>query len=197
MKKIISQQKGFTLMEIVFVILVIALIVSFALPAFRKVRFDIKNSRAKSAVLKLAEARRSFYQRNKGWDITVGSSFTGAQTKGFTSATCTNPSKYGVPPSGTTNTVAASQLFACGFLDWRDFADLPYTFYICDNSGSTGSSGVCNDTYVYAGATGTDATSAGSKYAGSEGYWIRVYSRVKAKANGGNYAVNIPVDSED
>lgn len=61
---------GFTLMELLFVLLVIALVLSFALPAYRSVRYDMRNSSAKAALRKLAEARRSFYQYSKGADVT-------------------------------------------------------------------------------------------------------------------------------
>ena len=180
MNKIISSKKGFTLVEILFVLLIIALIVSFALPAFRAVRYDIKNSRAKAALKKLAEARRTFYQNTKGWSITDESSFTGGDAKTYATATCNNPSTTGVPGSkyGTKANVSPAQLFACGFLDWRDFADLPYRFYMCKPTATTANT-PCNAIGLVAAATGTSKDEAGKKYeyvAGTGKYWMRIAS---------------------
>ena len=47
-------KKGFTLMEILAVLLVIAVVVSMAAPVFRAIRFEVKNSQAKAAASKLA-----------------------------------------------------------------------------------------------------------------------------------------------
>ena len=44
-------------MEILFVLLVIALVVSFAVPAIRSVRYDVYNSRAKAALKKLGTSK--------------------------------------------------------------------------------------------------------------------------------------------
>ena len=73
-------------MEILFVLLVIALVVSFAVPAIRSVRYDVYNSRAKAALKKLAEARRSYYQQTKGSDISGG--FGGSVAESYASYTC-------------------------------------------------------------------------------------------------------------
>lgn len=146
MKNTLYTRSGFTLVEILFVLLVIVLIISFSLPAFRAVRYDIKNLQAQSALAKLAEARMSFYQNTKGWDIHPGisSAFTGEDAKNWVAGAepvpCVDPALVGIPStviSGTvnlkdyTNMASVSQLFACGYLDWHDFAGLPYTFHIC------------------------------------------------------------------
>lgn len=162
-------KKGFTLMEILFVLLVIALVMSFALPMFRSVRYDVRNSRAQTALKKLAEARRAYYQYSRGADITV-SSFTGASTKNMAAnATCSNSAATGVPGTSLSS-YSADQLFACGFLNWRDFYNLPYEFHICkldswESSGPCrGLAGTTYGTYgpVYVGAVGT--ADAGKKY---------------------------------
>ena len=162
-------KKGFTLMEILFVLLVIALIMSFALPMFRSVRYDVRNSRAQTALKKLAEARRSYYQYSRGTDIAV-SSFTGASAKGLSDpSTCTNPAAIGAPGANV-GAVTVGQLFACGFLNWRDFDKLPYEFYICNLNSWTVDGpcrGLAGTTYadygpVIVGAVGT--ANAGKKY---------------------------------
>ena len=155
-------------MEILFVLLVIALVMSFALPIFRTVRYDIKNARAQAALKKLAEARRSYYQASKGSDVIPGF-FVGADAKNIMQTfTCDNVIASGVP--GTSTSVNINQLLACGYLNWRDFADLPYKFYVC-NTGQWASEGPCRgyagtsmeaEGPVYVGAVGTEE--AGPKY---------------------------------
>ena len=54
----LKSKKGFTLMEILAVLLIIAVVLSFAIPAFRSVRFEQRNSSAKAGVKKLSEAER-------------------------------------------------------------------------------------------------------------------------------------------
>ena len=119
------------------------MIISFSLPAFRTIRFSIRNSRAQNALAKLGEARLSFYASTKGWDIQTGwdSGFTGEDAKAWmeneSTNKCVSPALIGIPGavfreySSETIGAPVSQLFACGFLDWRDFVDIPYTFYIC------------------------------------------------------------------
>ena len=125
-------KKGFTLMEILFVLLVIATIVSFAVPGLRSVRFDIRNSQAKNALKNLLEARRSFYQNTKGVDIKEDSSFEAKNAKGFSTQACNNQAASGIP-SPAQEKAEPEQLFACGFANWKDFSSLPYTFYFCDH----------------------------------------------------------------
>ena len=157
-------KKGFTLMEILFVLLIIALVMSFAVPAIRSVRYDIKNSNAKAALKKLAEARRSYYQATKGSDIAEGS-FAADDALSYASLSCEDVAASGIPASSRENS-EVSQLFACGYLDWKDFDGLPYTFYICD--GGTSSVEECfipdsnTTSTVYASAQGTAAS--GGKY---------------------------------
>ena len=173
--KIMLNKRAFTLMEILFVLLVIALIVSFALPALRTVRFDIKNSRAKAAVKKMAEARRSYYQYMRGGMIEV-SSFN-AETMNMSNASCVNNLRASGKPGVHTNS-AISDLFGCGFLDWKDFSGLPYTFYICDLNVAT-ELPPCRQTGVYAGAVGN--SSAGSKYSDPSKYYLYVDNTMQVK----------------
>ncbi len=136
-------KKGFTLIEILFVLLIIALVVSFAVPAIRSVRYDMRNAQAKAALKKLLEARRSFYQSTKGVDVAPESTFVGLETKAFSTEACTNVSTSGIPAT-VQGTADPSQLFACGFANWKDFSSLPYTFYVCDRyTASSHTNAVC------------------------------------------------------
>lgn len=187
MQKNLYNRLGFTLVEMLFVLLLIALLISFALPAFRAVRFDIKNSRTQNALAKLAEARLSFYQSTKGWDIAtvenhspdLAFSFTGDEVKGFAAEICDSPSLSGKPSHGESSIKSVKELFACGFLDWHDFVDLPYTFYICDlkYASSEGSGPGCYTPGLLAAASSRNADKVGKKYRFTSqpcGYWMAV-----------------------
>ncbi len=129
-------KKGFTLIEILFVLLLIALVVSLAVPVMRSVRYDIRNSQAKNALKKLLEARRSFYQNTKGVDILAEATFKGNSARSFASQACSQQSTSGIPSSAQEKADPA-QLFACGFANWKDFSSIPYTFYFCDHWSAT------------------------------------------------------------
>lgn len=173
-------KKGFTLMEILAVLLIIAVVLSLAVPAFRVVRQDVRNSQAKAAAKKLAEAVKTFYVESHGGQISQGSCFTptGTGSTGFdvinaAPDTCT-AGATGVPGQGN---FGFNELFACGYLERKDFVSLPYTF--C-NSKTTGECTSCTFTpqgtllVVACGANG-----AGDKYAENKGC-IYVDSRMEA-----------------
>ena len=174
-------KKGFTLMEILFVLLVIALVVSFAVPAIRSVRYDVYNSRAKAALKKLAEARRSYYQQTKGSDISGG--FSGSVAESYASEPCQDVAASGIPGSRTNSDV--SQLFACGFLDWRDFVDLPYNFVMCGTSRPIGLQpciALDGSNMVYAAAMGIQGQ-AGSKYESPSQYFMSIGADMQVRDN--------------
>ena len=158
--------KGFTLMEMLFVVLVVALIISLAMPAIRRVRFDIKNTQAKAALHKLAEARQSYHQYTRGGDIKE-SSFAGADAGAFEVGgkpiLCNNAAAAGVPAKAST-TDDPNMLFACGFLDRKDFKKVPYTFYICAASNQKEFPCSVKDKTVYVAATAQSADTGGDKY---------------------------------
>lgn len=175
-----QKQKGFTLIEMLFVVLVIALIISFAVPALRSVRSEIKNHRAKTALKKLVQARRNYYQLSKGADFAVGESFVGTNARTLAQETCTSFSSSGVPGANQTPLTGA-QIFACGFLDWRDFEGLPYTFYVCslDTPGEVPCQIPNEETKApYVGAVGTAA--AGAKYQ-SANYYMYIPSSMQVE----------------
>ena len=149
-------------MEMLFVVLVIALIVSFAVPALRNVRYDIYNARAKTALKKLAEAQRSFYQLSKG--SAVSGIFQGSSAKSMANSQCHNIPSSGIP--GQYLNAGPEQLFACGYLDWRDFDGLPYAFHVCPFSGNVSGMNcqiTVNGRRIYSSAIGV-GNNAGKKY---------------------------------
>lgn len=149
-----QSQKGFTLMEILAVLLIIAVILSFAIPAYNSIRFDQRNNLAKEGVKRLSEAIRSYYQNTKGVQI-IGN-FTG--TALGTVPTCNDLSSSGVPGRGKTENIM--QLFACGYLSGAEYSELPYTFYSCLNDVDNK---VCHGR-PYAVAKAVDKKTAGKKY---------------------------------
>ena len=187
-------KKGFTLMEILAVLLVIAVVVSMAVPVFRSVRFEIKNGQAKSAAKKLAEAMRSYYQVSRGLGVKrecfTPTSDTGRAVVMAETSACLSPTSDGIPYQNSTTDDDSrsdiSQLFACGYLSYKDFIGLPYEFCACNPvSGGTQpvscqirESTVRNTPVVVAyGASG-----AGNKYTDSS-YYIFVDQSMKPKDN--------------
>lgn len=187
-----TNKKGFTLMEILAVLLVIAVVVSMAVPVLRSVRYEVKNSQAKTAAHKLAQAVRAYYQVSRG-GVPKGQSFTPTVDSDktnvvlATASACAAPSETGIPLQKTTGTVEIKQLFACGYLSFKDFISLPYTFTVCDPRPGQ----VPNDTCKLTEATGTNtpivvvhgADGSGDKYDVSKNadYHIYVDQSMKVK----------------
>jgi len=123
--------QGFTLMEILAVLLILAVVASFAVPMVRRVRDEVRYQQARSAALKMADAIRSYYQNTRGY-YPVGCIGSGDGCEKLTittaDAACTDVAATGIPASATTKTVNIKQLFACDYLSVKDFAGLPYTF---------------------------------------------------------------------
>lgn len=167
-------KKGFTLMELLAVLLVIAVVVSMAAPVFRAVRYEIKNSQAKNAAKKMAEAMHSYYQASRGYKVT--GCFTPTASAGLTviktaASACTSPGATGIPASAG-GSVNVSQLFACGYLSYKDFMSLPYEFCANDTDSFPSGWGTKPSTSVgtvYVLAGGVKADGSGDKYQKSKG----------------------------
>lgn len=156
-------KKGFTLMEILAVLLIIAVVVSMAVPVFRSVRYDIKNSQAKKAAKALAEAMRTYYQVSRGLGVqaTCFTPTTDTSIVMADSSECISPSAEGIPYQqnatiSNSSRSPVSQLFACGYLSYKDFANSPYQFCTCPTSGGCTVPGVTATTgHILAVARGT------------------------------------------
>lgn len=156
-----KNKKGFTLMEILAVLLLIAVVVSMAVPIFRSVRFDIKNAQAKSAAKKMAEAMRSYYQTTRGG--TLNGCIAGSSVRAALTETCAAPAATGIPRKSLppeTNVQDVKQLFTCGNLPVKDFESLPYNFCACFWEESTNCPDTAGDVYVSV----TGNAEAGEKY---------------------------------
>lgn len=121
-------KKGFTLMEILAVLLIIAVIGGFALPVLKSVRAEIRHHQAKVAALKMAEAMRSFYQNTRGYQIT--GSIDGASASKVGSNCTLSSELMGIPAteSAGAKTKNIQVLFECSYLSAKDFINVPYTF---------------------------------------------------------------------
>lgn len=176
-------------MEILAVLLVIAVVVSMAVPVFRSVRYEIKNSQAKKAAKELAEAMRTYYQVSRGLGVkqTCFTPSSGGQSI-VSATTCNSVAAEGIPyqKSNTSESDRAevNQLFACGYAPYKDFLRIPYEFCTC-NISSGGQSSKCqiNETstpyVVLRGASG-----AGDKYT-KEDYYIYVDSAMQVRESAG------------
>ncbi len=127
-------KKGFTLMEILAVLLVLAVIASFAVPVVRSVLDEARYRKARVAATKMAEAMRSFYRSSRGTMVT--GSLVGNDAANLT-GDCVNPALSGLPtrsfsganlsPVGPTSPTV-EDLFRCQYLSAKDFAGLKYEF---------------------------------------------------------------------
>jgi len=118
----------------------------------------------------------SYYQASRGYKVT--GCFTPTASAGLTviktaASACTSPGATGIPASAG-GSVNVSQLFACGYLSYKDFMSLPYEFCANDtNSFPAGwdknpPSSWVGKVYVLAG--GVEADGSGKKYKKSEGF---------------------------
>lgn len=121
-------------MEILAVLLVIAVIASFAVPLVKSVREEMRYQKAKAAGVQLAEAVRSFYTDSKGC-FDLSSSFHAADATGGTCPS-NNPIKTGIPSCSESDKAKLGDIFACGYLSPKMFVDLPYTFTVSDPRSS-------------------------------------------------------------
>ena len=131
-------KKGFTLMEMLAVVLLIALFTSFALPIYRSIRYEVYHNRAEQAAVKMAEAMRSFYTRTKGILITgsfdpsitsKSGDIEGSDIMSTAASQCTDKLSSGIPNETLPeDELKIKDLFACGYLSYQDFQSLPYVF---------------------------------------------------------------------
>lgn len=154
--------KGFTLIEVVAVILVIAVVATFAVPALSSIRAEVRHQQAKSAAIKMADALRSFYKDSQGYLPAADepNGITGNDIKGLNEnpAQCQNPASVGIPKryTGVSDAPALTQLFYCGYLSAKDFVGLPYKFTVSTPNVDNG--------HVLVTVTGL--AEAGKKYSG-------------------------------
>ncbi len=167
-------------MEVLAVLLILAVVSAMVAPTFRSARYDIKQAQAKAAALKVAEATREYYQVSRGQRLKV--CFTPESDDGrniMQEDECQNPAATGIPrKSATTQTTIpstpnnnahandpeAGRLFACGYLSFKDFTSLPYTFCTYRPSGLPDNDNPPADTSVFYAVAYAAGDKAGRKY---------------------------------
>ena len=141
-----KNKNGFTLMEMLAVLLVIAVIASLTVPLMQSVRRDMRYQKAKAAGMQLAEAIRSFYTDTKGC-----LPITPAESSGFYAPDAADATVC--PPNHTISTGVRNQcgednglheriVFACNYVSPKMFVDLPYRFQVMDPRPSGGNNEV-------------------------------------------------------
>ena len=127
--------KGFTLMEVLAVVMVLALLGAMAVPSFRSVNSEQKFRRAKISMVKLAQAIKSVHTRT-GQSVTENSFFVGTDTDSYLltehetirGVECRNTGIPARSVAAGAATLALTELFKCGDLRPKDFVGLPYKF---------------------------------------------------------------------
>ena len=124
-------------MEVLAVLLVIAVIASFAVPVVKSVRRTMRYQKAKAAGIQLAEAIRSFYTDSKGclqFHDSEALGFSGADAAAGGACPSNNPIRTGIPVCSdeAKAATAPTAVFTCGYLSAKMFVDLPYTFKVYD-----------------------------------------------------------------
>lgn len=128
-------KKGFTLMEVLAVVLILAVIAAFAVPAVRSARTDMKNRQANAAFVQFSQAIAQL-NANTGSFIAPESSFNPATPAGkavLYNNNCQEGTATGVPVTrrdANNDPLAISNLFACGYLNPKDFKGLNYEFVV-------------------------------------------------------------------
>ena len=124
------RKQGFTLMEVIAVLLTLALVIRFMSPMFRRVRDEVRYQQARSAAVKMADAIRSYYQNTKGYipEGCIGKGGACVAPAVAASRPCNDVAASGIPPTDDDRSVSLWLLFACDYLQAKDFAGLPYNF---------------------------------------------------------------------
>lgn len=128
--------KGFTLTEVMVVVIIIAILVTISVPFLLGYARDARNDRAKSALILIAQGYKNFKTDFPGVSLLSNSRKVEKQTLVANNTSCSIPSA----------TAAASDLIKCGYIVNRDYTNLKYNFYIgnsCNCSGSSATDLAC------------------------------------------------------
>ncbi|MBO7191037.1 MAG: prepilin-type N-terminal cleavage/methylation domain-containing protein [Elusimicrobiaceae bacterium] len=182
-------QKGFTLMEMLAVGLMLAVIMSLATPVVRSFRYEIKNAQARTAAGKLAQGFRNYLKDMKCTEVPDYGCFSPEDDVIQTDASqCTSQKNTGVPTSPSlcaalpTDRVARQKtLFACGYVAYKDFAKSPYEFCLGRKKNSADAAAPVSPYYVT--VYGLDGAGTKYKYASSNRKFIYVDGRMEVRDN--------------
>ena len=184
-------QKGFTLMEMLAVGLMLAVIMSLATPVVRNFRNEIKNAQARTAAGKLAQGYRNYLKDRKCLLVPNRGCFSPTQdTVIQTDASqCTESRNTGVPGRPSlclitfTDTTDLKNLFACGYVAYKDFANIPYEFCVGGKKSSTYPDPESGVAPYYVVAYGLEGAGTKYRYTNSNKKFIYVDSRMEVRDN--------------
>lgn len=127
-------KKGFTLMEMLAVVLILAVIGAFAVPAVRAVRAELQHRRAKVAFNLLRQAAFQYHERTGNFPYDNFDPTLAVFQEKMMDTQCTDPAATGIPynrrnTKSTGENQTINELFACGYLNPKDFKGIPYKFH--------------------------------------------------------------------
>jgi len=122
--------KGFTLTEVMVVVIIIAILVTISVPFLLGYARDARNDRAKSALILIAQGYKNFKTDFPGVSVPPGSRQVTKQTLVANNTSCSIPGA----------TASAANLIQCGYIVNRDYANLKYNFYLGNTCSCGGSS---------------------------------------------------------
>ena len=129
-------RRGFTLIEIVIVLMIIGILASFGVPQYLRTIESGKADDAVALVNQIGMTNRMFALDHQG--VYVAGLFpNGSNGCGCAAGTC---SAYTITPPGPFNNACA--LVCCTYLSDQDWANKPYNFRACDPV-SGGGGGTC------------------------------------------------------
>ena len=182
-------QKGFTLMEMLAVGLMLAVIMSLATPVVRSFRYEIKNAQARTAAGKLAQGFRNYLKDERITNVFGAGCFSPTtddiiRTDASQCAISKNtgvPSRPAMRISITGDTSNLQNLFACGYVTYKDFANIPYEFCVGGKKNSADADAPVSPYYVV--AYGLEGAGTKYKYTDANRKFIYVDGRMEVLDN--------------
>jgi len=115
------KNKGFTLIELMVVVIIIAVLAMFAFSYYRKAQQDSEYDRARLVLQEIGSGYERMQLEQPGTDLHPG----GAITSNTVGGTCDR-------------TGDVTNLMSCGYLERKAWDNFNYNFYLLGTSGSAG-----------------------------------------------------------
>ncbi len=148
-----NNKKGFTLIEIMAVVIIIGILAALSIPNLIGYARDSRNDRAKTALYNIAQGYKSF--RNDFAWVSVSPLGPLAKqnlTEGVSTQSC-NINNF----TGTNPTAGFATLIQCSYIDNIDYDKLRYKFYLGNGNGACSACGSATPTTDLACMVGNDS----------------------------------------